>query len=57
MASKGKNKDAAWELVKFLSSPAFANEFGAHYGWAPVRSDVNTSKGDAQVTAGQRATS
>ncbi|MFN8224811.1 MAG: sugar ABC transporter substrate-binding protein [Gaiellales bacterium] len=49
MASKSKNKDAAWELVKFLSSPAFANEFGAHYGWAPVRKDVNTSKGDAQV--------
>ena len=49
MASKGKNKDAAWELVKYLSSPLFANEFGAHYGWAPVRSDVNTSKGDAQV--------
>ncbi len=50
MASKAKNQEAAWELVKFLSSPAFANEFGAHYGWAPVRSDVNTSKGDAQVT-------
>jgi multiple sugar transport system substrate-binding protein len=50
MAAKSKNKDAAWELVKFLSSPAFANEFGAHYGWAPVRSDVNTAKGDAQVT-------
>ncbi len=49
MASKAKNKDAAWELVKYLSSPAFANEFGAHYGWAPVRRDVNTSKGDAQV--------
>ena len=49
MASKSKNQDAAWELVKFLSSPAFANEFGAHYGWAPVRSDVNTSKGDPQV--------
>ncbi len=49
MASKGKNKDAAWELVKFLSSPAFANEFGAHYGWAPVRKDVNTAKGDPQV--------
>jgi ABC-type glycerol-3-phosphate transport system substrate-binding protein len=49
MASKSKNKAAAWELVKFLSSPAFANPFGAHYGWAPVRSDVNTSKGDAQV--------
>jgi multiple sugar transport system substrate-binding protein len=49
MASKSKNKAAAWELVKFLSSPSFANEFGAHYGWAPVRSDVNTSKGDAQV--------
>ena len=50
MAAKSKNQAAAWELVKFLSSPAFANEFGAHYGWAPVRSDVNTSKGDAQVT-------
>jgi multiple sugar transport system substrate-binding protein len=49
MASKTKNKAAAWELVKFLSSPAFANGFGAHYGWAPVRSDVNTSKGDPQV--------
>jgi len=49
MASKSKNKDAAWDFVKFLSSPAFANEFGAHYGWAPVRSDVNTSKGDPQV--------
>ena len=49
MASKGKNQAAAWELVKFLSSPAFANEFGAHYGWAPVRKDVNTSKSDAQV--------
>ena len=50
MASKGENKEAAWELVKFLSSPAFANEFGAHYGWAPVRRDVNTAKGDPQVT-------
>ena len=49
MASKGKNMDAAWELTKYLSSPLFANEFGAHYGWAPVRSDVNTSKGDPQV--------
>jgi multiple sugar transport system substrate-binding protein len=49
MASKAPNKDAAWELIKFLSSPAFANPFGAHYGWAPVRTDVNTSKGDPQV--------
>jgi len=40
--------------VKFLSSPAFANEFGAHYGWAPVRSDVNTSKGDPQVDSADR---
>ena len=49
MASKSKNQAAAWELIKFLSSPAFANPFGAHYGWAPVRSDVDTSKGDPQV--------
>ncbi len=49
MAAKSQNQAAAWELVKFLSSPAFANGFGSHYGWAPVRSDVDTSKGDAQV--------
>jgi multiple sugar transport system substrate-binding protein len=49
MAAKSKNQGAAWELVKFLSSPAFANEFGSHYGWAPVRRDVDTAKGDPQV--------
>jgi ABC-type glycerol-3-phosphate transport system substrate-binding protein len=49
MASKGKNKDASWELVKFLSGPEFAAPFGEHYGWAPVRSDVDTAGGDAQV--------
>ena len=49
MASKSSNQAAAWELIKFLSSPAFASPFGAHYGWAPVRSDVDTSKGDPQV--------
>jgi multiple sugar transport system substrate-binding protein len=49
MAAKSANQGAAWELIKFLSSPAFAGPFGAHYGWAPVRSDVDTSKGDPQV--------
>lgn len=49
MAAKSKNKAAAWELIKFLSSPAFADGFGAHYGWAPVRRDVNTASGDPQV--------
>jgi ABC-type glycerol-3-phosphate transport system substrate-binding protein len=49
MASKSKNKDAAWELIKFLASDAFAGEFGVHYGWAPVRSDVDTAKGDPMV--------
>jgi multiple sugar transport system substrate-binding protein len=49
MASKSANQAAAWELIQFLSSPAFAGPFGAHYGWAPVRTDVDTSKGDAQV--------
>jgi multiple sugar transport system substrate-binding protein len=47
MASKSKNKDAAWEFIKFLSSNEFAGPFGQHYGWAPVRSDVNTAKDPA----------
>jgi ABC-type glycerol-3-phosphate transport system substrate-binding protein len=49
MASKSENKEAAWELVKYLSSNAFAGPFGEHYGWAPVRSDVDTDGGDPQV--------
>ena len=49
MAAKSKNKAAAWELVKFLASNAFAGPFGQHYGWAPVRSDVDTAGGDKQV--------
>jgi ABC-type glycerol-3-phosphate transport system substrate-binding protein len=49
MASKSKNKAAAWELIKFLASNAFAGPFGKHYGWAPVRSDVDTAGGDPQV--------
>jgi ABC-type glycerol-3-phosphate transport system substrate-binding protein len=49
MASKSQNKPAAWELIEFLGSNAFAGPFGKHYGWAPVRSDVDTAGGDPQV--------
>jgi ABC-type glycerol-3-phosphate transport system substrate-binding protein len=46
MAAKSKNKDAAWELIKFLSSHDFSLEYNLEYGFVPVRGDVDVSGGD-----------
>ena len=60
MASKGKNKDAAWDFVKFLSSPAFANGVrpALRLGARPQRRQHEqgpaTGKNDAQVQRDQR---
>lgn len=46
MAAKSKNKDAAWELIKFISSQPFSQEYNLQYGFVPVRGDVDVTKGD-----------
>ena len=52
---RARTRTPRGSFVKFLSSPAFANEFGQHYGWAPVRSDVNTSKDPRRARTTRRS--
>lgn len=41
MASNSKNKEAAWEFMKFLASPEVYNLEASQYGWGvPPRKDV-----------------
>jgi len=44
MASKSKNKEAAWALIRFLSSAQFSREYNLEYAFTPVRDDVDVSK-------------
>lgn len=46
MAAKSKNKEAAWELIKFLSDSPFSLEYNTEYGFIPARDDVDVSGGD-----------
>jgi multiple sugar transport system substrate-binding protein len=46
VAQKSSHRDAAWALVKFLSTAGFSKAFNSHYGFVPVRNDVDVSKGN-----------
>lgn len=46
MAAKSENKDAAWELIRFLSSKEFSLEYNNQFGFIPARDDVDVSAGD-----------
>jgi multiple sugar transport system substrate-binding protein len=46
VAQKSAHRDAAWALVKFLSTAGFSKAFNSHYGFVPVRNDVDVSKGN-----------
>ena len=46
IAEKSQNKDAAWELVKFLSSQEFSKTYNERYGFVPTRDDVDVSGGN-----------
>jgi multiple sugar transport system substrate-binding protein len=46
IAQKSKNRDAAWALVKFLSTAKFSKAYNSHYGFVPVRNDVDVSQGN-----------
>jgi ABC-type glycerol-3-phosphate transport system substrate-binding protein len=46
MASQSENKEAAWELIKFLSSHDFSLAYNEQYGFIPARDDVDVSGGD-----------
>src|SRR4029077_11265111 len=46
MASKSAHKEAAWALIKFLSTAQFSREYNLEYAFIPVRDDVDVSKGN-----------
>lgn len=46
MAAKSKNKEAAWAWIKYISTAPFSKVYNLHYGFVPVRGDVDVSKGD-----------
>jgi ABC-type glycerol-3-phosphate transport system substrate-binding protein len=43
ISAKGKQKDASWELVKYLTGPEFSKVSNAVYSFIPVRDDVDLS--------------
>ena len=47
IAEKSQNKDAAWELVKFLSSADFSKTYNERYGFVPARDDADVTGGNA----------
>ena len=46
IAEKSEKQEAAWELVKFLSSPDFSGPFNERYGFIPTRDDVDITGGN-----------
>ncbi|MCG8592639.1 MAG: sugar ABC transporter substrate-binding protein [Proteobacteria bacterium] len=46
IAEESDNPDAAWELVKFLSTAEFSKTYNERYGFVPARDDVDVSGGD-----------
>ena len=49
IAEKSENPEAAWELVKFLSSSDFSKTYNERYGFVPARDDVDVSGGNAML--------
>ena len=43
MAARSSNKDAAWQLIKFLSTQQFEASMNTTLGFAPARTDAKIS--------------
>ena len=54
LASKSKQKEAAWALIRFLSSAQFSREYNLEYAFIPVRDDVDVSKGNPLLAKNAR---
>ena len=46
MSSESENPDAAWELVKYLSSAELSSTIMGHFGFIPARDDVDVTGGN-----------
>ena len=49
IAEKSDKQEAAWELVKFLSSKEFSKVYNERYAFVPVRDDVDVSGGNEKL--------
>jgi ABC-type glycerol-3-phosphate transport system substrate-binding protein len=51
--SKSKNKEAAWEFVKFLSTAEYSSQYNLRYAFVPARDDADASGGNALLAKNQ----
>ncbi len=49
ISAKSPNQEAAWELVKFLSSPDFSQTYNERYAFVPARDDVDVAGGNEKL--------
>ena len=49
IGAKSDNKDAAWELVKYLSGQEFMTVFNERFGFVPARDDVDVTGGNEML--------
>ena len=49
IAAKSENQDAAWELVKFLSTSDFSTTYNERYAFVPARDDVDSTGGNERL--------
>lgn len=49
ISTKSENQEAAWELVKFLSSPEFSQTYNERYAFVPARDDVDVTGGNEKL--------
>ena len=49
ISAQSENQEAAWELVKFLSTPEFSSTYNQRYAFVPARDDVDVSGGNEML--------
>jgi multiple sugar transport system substrate-binding protein len=53
MHAKSKNKPAAWELIKFLSTAEYSSQYNTRYAFVPARDDADASGGNPLLVKNQ----
>jgi multiple sugar transport system substrate-binding protein len=53
MHAKSKIKDAAWELIKFMSTAEYSSQYNLRYAFVPARDDADASGGNELLARNQ----
>jgi ABC-type glycerol-3-phosphate transport system substrate-binding protein len=51
--SRSKIKEAAWELVKYMSTAEYSSAYNTRYGFVPARDDADASGGNEKLARNQ----